>query len=147
MTEQPEPSGQADSDETHSTNPDAEKTEAGKPKTKPTFVTVASVDEIEPGESQAFEIGERVIAVFNDNGNFFAIDDMCPHMGASLATGFTEDCIVSCPWHGWRFDVRDGAWCDNRSLKIDAFDIRIVDQKIQVATEPRPKSETDVERA
>ena len=110
------------------------------------YETVAKVGDIPTGKGKAFEVGDRVIAIFNDQGNYFAIDDMCPHMGASLATGFLEDSTVACPWHGWRFDVRDGAWCDNRRLKTDSFEVRVVENEIQVSKEPRPKEESDVER-
>jgi nitrite reductase (NADH) small subunit/3-phenylpropionate/trans-cinnamate dioxygenase ferredoxin subunit len=108
------------------------------------FVSVAHVDDIPVGKGKAFEVGERVIAVFNDNGELFAIDDMCPHMGASLADGCLQDSAVTCPWHAWSFDVRDGSWCDNRRLKTDTFSVRIVDDRIEVASEPNAKSEDDL---
>ena len=44
---------------------------------------------------------------------YFAIDDVCPHMGASLSGGYVEDGIVTCPWHAWRFRLTDGTWADN----------------------------------
>lgn len=111
----------------------------------PEFVSVAHVDDIPVGKGKAFEVGERLIAIFNDNGTFFAIDDMCPHMGASLADGHLEDSAVACPWHGWRFDVRDGSWCDNRRLKTDSFEVRVVADRIEVTSEPIPKAEDDLE--
>ena len=111
----------------------------------PEFVSVAKVDDIPVGKGKAFEVGDRVIAIFNDNGTLFAIDDMCPHMGASLADGHLENSEVACPWHAWRFDVRDGSWCDNRRLKTDSFEVRVVEDQIEVATEPTPKAEGDLE--
>ena len=104
--------------------------------TPPTeYVTVARVGEIANGEAKAFEVGEHVVAVFLHEGDYYAIDDMCPHMGASLATGHfdTVQMNVACPWHGWRFDVRDGTWCDNRRIKTDVFKVRIVNEEIQVS--------------
>ncbi len=100
------------------------------------FTTVAKVGDIEEGTGKSFEVGDRIIAIFNDGGTYRAIDDMCPHMGASLATGFLNESEVSCPWHGWRFDVRDGTWCDNRSLKTDVFQVRVVGEEIQVTATP-----------
>ena len=100
------------------------------------FTTVAKVGDIKEGTGKSFEVGDRIIAIFNDGGTFRAIDDMCPHMGASLATGFLSESEVSCPWHGWRFDVRDGTWCDNRSLKTDVFKVRVVGNDIQVTATP-----------
>ena len=112
------------------------------------FVAVAKVGDIETGKGQAFEIGDRVVAVFNDEGVYRAIDDMCPHMGASLATGFLESSEVACAWHGWRFDVRDGTWCDNRSLKTDVFEVRIDGDQILVSSEPvvQAKDQLDANR-
>jgi nitrite reductase (NADH) small subunit len=100
---------------------------------QPEFLTVAKLGDIPLGEGRAFEYNDQVVAVFNDGGQYRAIDDMCPHMGASLAAGHLEDCIVTCPWHSWSFDTRDGAWCDNRRIKIDVYEVRIVGDEIQVA--------------
>lgn len=100
------------------------------------FTTVAKVGDIKEGTGKSFEVGDRIIAIFNDGGTYRAIDDMCPHMGASLATGFLSASEVSCPWHGWRFDIRDGTWCDNRSLKTDVFEVRVVGEEIQVTATP-----------
>jgi nitrite reductase (NADH) small subunit/3-phenylpropionate/trans-cinnamate dioxygenase ferredoxin subunit len=109
------------------------------------FITVAKVGDIEVGKGKPFEVEDRVIAIFNDNNNYFAIDDMCPHMGASLASGFLEDSTVACPWHAWRFDIRDGSWCDNRRIKTDSFEVRVVGDEIQVSVEPKPKEDSDLE--
>lgn len=96
------------------------------------FHRVAKVDEVPLGEGRAFEVGTRIVAIFNCDGQMTAIDDMCPHMGASLAPGHLEAGEVSCPWHSWRFDVRDGTWCDNRRIKIDAFEVRVVGDQIEI---------------
>lgn len=104
------------------------------------FVTVGRTSEVPPGEGRAFEVNERSIAVFHIDDQFYAIEDQCPHMGAALSTGFVENCVVACPWHAWRFDVRDGAWCDNPRVKIDAFETRVVGDELQIATTPKPKN-------
>lgn len=101
------------------------------------FVTVARVGEIPEGEGRAFPVGDRMVAVFFVDGRYHAIDDCCPHMGASLAEGFVEQGVVACPWHAWRFSVLDGTWCDNRRIKIDSFEVRVVDDQIQVRRSPR----------
>ena len=97
------------------------------------FVTIAKIGEIPEGSGRAFPVGDRLVAVFNlGGGEYHAIDDLCPHMGASLAEGFVEDKVVTCPWHAWRFRVTDGTWCDNPRIKTDAFEVRVVDDQIQV---------------
>ena len=104
--------------------------------TEPTeldFITVAKVGAIPEGEGQSFQVGERLVAVFLRDGQYFAIDDLCPHMGASLGAGYLdEEGVVTCPWHAWRFCVRDGKWADNKRLSVDTFDVRVSDNEIQV---------------
>ncbi len=98
------------------------------------YTTVAKIGEIPEGRGMAFQVGNKMVAVFNDGGQYYAIDDCCPHMGASLAEGFLEEGTVACPWHDWRFCVHDGTWCDNRRIKIDRFDVRLQGDEIQVRT-------------
>ncbi|HZZ71443.1 MAG TPA: Rieske (2Fe-2S) protein [Pirellulales bacterium] len=96
------------------------------------FVTVAKVGAIRPGEGATFTLGENLVAVFLENGAYFAIDDLCPHMGASLGAGCIDGGIVTCPWHAWRFRVADGAWADNPRIKINTYDVRVMGDEIQV---------------
>src|SRR5437867_6485084 len=98
----------------------------------PEFVSVAKVGDIPDGQGQAFAVNGRMVAVFNEDGKFSAIDDFCPHMGASLAGGYLEAGIVTCPWHAWRFGIHDGTWCDNPKIKIDSFEVRVEGGEIQV---------------
>ena len=82
------------------------------------FQTVARVGEIPEGEGRAFSVNGRMVAVFFANGEYQAINDTCPHMGASLATGYLEDEAVTCPWHAWRFCIKDGTWLDNPKAEL-----------------------------
>lgn len=103
------------------------------------FKTVARVGDIPDGEGIAYEVEGRMVAVFNESGQYHAIDDFCPHMGASLAGGHVEQGVVSCPWHAWRFSICDGTWCDNPTIKIDHFEVQVVDDQIQVKVAPKEK--------
>jgi nitrite reductase (NADH) small subunit len=100
------------------------------------FTSVAKVGSIPDGQGITVVLGDRLVAIFNSDGEYFAIDDLCPHMGASLGAGEVYDGIVTCPWHAWRFKVADGTWCDNPRIKIDSFETRVVGDQIQVR--PRP---------
>ena len=101
------------------------------------FVAVAKVGSIPEGQGASFTIGGRLVAVFNRGGAYHAIDDLCPHMGASLGAGeLDEQGIVTCPWHAWRFNICDGTWCDNPSLKIDTYPTRVEADEIQVQLPP-----------
>ncbi|RMF39827.1 MAG: nitrite reductase (NAD(P)H) small subunit [Planctomycetota bacterium] len=100
------------------------------------FVTVARVGEIPEGRGRAYPVGKRMIAVFCVEGRYYAIDDFCPHQGASLAEGYLDGCIVACPLHHWRFSIEDGTWMDNTRIKIDAYPVRVVGDRIQVRIPP-----------
>ncbi len=97
------------------------------------FETIAKVGAIPEGEGRSFQVGDRLVAVFFQDGKYFAIDDLCPHMGASLGAGcLDEEGIVTCPWHAWRFCVRDGKWADNPRLGVDKFEVRVIGDEVQV---------------
>ena len=97
------------------------------------FITVAKVGAIPEGAGRAFCVGDKLVAVFNlGKGEYHAINDLCPHMGASLAEGPLENGMVTCPWHSWRFRVCDGTWCDNPRIKTDVYEVRVVGDEIQV---------------
>lgn len=101
------------------------------------FVNVAKVGSIAEGEGGTFTVGDRMVAVFLHGGEYFAIDDLCPHQGASLGAGYVDDeGAVSCPWHAWRFSVCDGTWCDNPRIKTDTFEVRVEGDDIQVRVAP-----------
>ena len=105
------------------------------------FQTLCQADEIPEGEGRAFPLNGTLVAVFRREGEYFAINDSCPHMGASLASGYLEGCDVICPWHAWKFCVKDGIWMDNPKSKVrtDSYAVRIVGTDVQVEI-PRPKS-------
>ena len=108
------------------------------------FQTVARVGEIPEGEGRCFEVAGRLIAVFQVGGVYSAIYDTCPHMGASLSTGYVENGGVTCPWHAWRFCVASGTWLDNpqSSLRQEVFATRVIGDEIQVKVpETNPKSQ------
>ncbi|MCZ6480183.1 MAG: Rieske (2Fe-2S) protein [Candidatus Methylomirabilales bacterium] len=72
------------------------------------FVKVATAGELTPGQAKKVEVDGKVIALFNLEGSYHAIDDTCPHRGGPLSTGPVEGQVVTCPWHGSKFDVRSG---------------------------------------
>lgn len=94
--------------------------------------TLCRVGDLAEGESRVVEVGGRPIAVFRHGDHYFAIDDVCPHMGASLSEGYVEDGVVTCSWHAWRFRLADGTWADNPRLKIGCYPVHIVGDEVQV---------------
>lgn len=72
------------------------------------WVRVASAAEIPPGQGKPVRAGALELAVFNEEGDYFALDDTCPHQGASLGEGLLHQGRVICPWHSWMFELRTG---------------------------------------
>lgn len=98
------------------------------------FQTVARVGDIPEGQGRCFSVKGTMVAVFLEQGQYFAINDFCPHMGASLSEGYVEDGAVMCPWHAWRFSLRDGTWLDNSrsAIRTAHYEIRVEEDCIQV---------------
>jgi nitrite reductase (NADH) small subunit len=99
------------------------------------FQTVAKAGDIPEGQGRCFPVNGTMVGVFLHNGEYFAINDFCPHMGASLSDGpVAEDGSVMCSWHAWCFSVKDGTWLDNRKsgIKTATYPVRLAGRDIQV---------------
>ena len=101
---------------------------------------VCPTSDLTPGESMSYAVNNRVIGVFNVDGAFYAIDDACPHMGVSLSVGHLEGCVITCPLHGWRFDVTDGTWCDNPRVSTDRWPVTIEDEHVFITMQVDDKN-------
>jgi nitrite reductase (NADH) small subunit/3-phenylpropionate/trans-cinnamate dioxygenase ferredoxin subunit len=96
------------------------------------FRTVCHLGDLVEGLGHTVYLADKPIAVFLVGGKYYAIDDTCPHMGASLAGGFVENGTVTCPWHFWRFHLHDGKWADNPRLGIGCYPVRVVGNEVQI---------------
>ncbi len=103
---------------------------------------VAVTDEIPPGGRKLVEVKGRAIVIFNVGGEYFALNNRCPHKGGSLCqgrlTGLVESVepgsyrysrrgeIIRCPWHGWEFDIRTGrSRCDPQTLRARNYAVSV----------------------
>lgn len=103
------------------------------------LVTVCRAGDIPDGAAAVVTIGKKDIAVFHAEGKYYAIDDCCPHAGASLSGGHVAGGVVTCAWHGWRFRLSDGAWADNPRVKTGCYPVRVADGVVQVEVpDPAP---------
>jgi nitrite reductase (NADH) small subunit len=88
------------------------------------WIPVATVAECPPGTSIERVAGDRMIAIANVNGVFHAIDGLCPHQGGPLGTGLLCGTTLTCPWHGWQFDVVTGRHRISATVQQQVHDIR-----------------------
>ncbi|WP_329543832.1 bifunctional 3-phenylpropionate/cinnamic acid dioxygenase ferredoxin subunit [Streptomyces sp. NBC_01356] len=72
------------------------------------MIEVCRLDELPPGEVAVVKTAHRRIAVFNADGELYAVDDRCTHQEAYLSDGWLEGCLVECPLHSASFDLRTG---------------------------------------
>jgi len=96
------------------------------------FIKVAIRDDIPVGEGRSFEFAGRRIAIFNVEGEFHAIDDVCVHRGGPLGDGPLKGCVVVCPWHGWKFDVTTGRNPEDSEIGVPTYTVRITGDAIEV---------------
>lgn len=72
----------------------------------------------------------RLAALFNVDGEIFALDNVCPHAGGPLGEGSLEGTIVTCPWHGWSFDVKTGECQNNPGASATCFKVGVKGEDI-----------------
>ncbi len=90
--------------------------------TEPKRVRIGAADDLPPGASKIFVVGERKFSVFNIDGELYAIEDRCPHRGASLGKGTLDGFVVTCPLHKWGFDLRTGQCEEQPGTELKRFE-------------------------
>jgi len=86
---------------------------------------IASFEDVPAGTGKELVAAGRVIALFNVDGQFHALDGVCPHAGGPLGDGTLVGTTVTCPWHGWQFDVTSGHHCLNANIRHPSFPVRV----------------------
>lgn len=95
-------------------------------------VRVAKVTDVPVGQGLVVQAGDRTLALFNVDGAYHAIDNVCPHRGGPMGDGDLDGRLAVCPWHGWRWDVTTGANANNPAVKIACFATRVVEGDVLV---------------
>jgi nitrite reductase/ring-hydroxylating ferredoxin subunit len=96
------------------------------------FLKVADINELQEGRGIQKVVNNREIGLFCENGQVFAIDGECPHVGGPLGEGFVEEGKVYCPLHGWPFDLKTGKCLTNSRAKVECFSTKVKDGEVFV---------------
>ncbi len=88
------------------------------------WIRVAAVSDVPPGTAKEVMADDQVVALINAAGTFQAMDGVCPHAGGPLGEGELEGTTLTCPWHGWQFDVTNGQNCLNRRMTHTCFAVK-----------------------
>lgn len=98
----------------------------------PNWIKAARTADCPPGASLEAVVGDRIVALFNVDGQLHALDGVCPHQGGPLGKGCLTGAIVTCPWHGWQFDVRTGQHQLSRTMIQPRLAVRVEGEDVLV---------------
>ena len=98
-----------------------------------TLTKIAKTSDIPTGTGKVVEISGKTVAVFNCEGTLFAIDNTCKHRGGPLGEGSLSNTTVTCPWHGWEYDVKTGECAMDPSIKVQKFDVKVEGDDVLIA--------------
>ncbi|MFN7973148.1 MAG: Rieske (2Fe-2S) protein [Acidobacteriota bacterium] len=101
------------------------------------FVKVGRKVDVAQGCGKVVDVGGKPVALFNDEGTFHAIHNTCVHRGGPLGDGDLAGNIVTCPWHGWEYDVTTGACQTNPQAKVASYEVKLEGDEILVSDTPR----------
>jgi nitrite reductase (NADH) small subunit len=97
------------------------------------LVTVARAEDVPPGTTKEVRVGDAPIALANCGGSFYALQGECLHLKGPLGEGrLDEDCFLTCPWHGWRYDVRTGKNDFDLAIELRTYEVRVEDGHVKV---------------
>jgi nitrite reductase/ring-hydroxylating ferredoxin subunit len=98
----------------------------------PRWIEVAKLVDCPPGAAIEVVAGEQIVALFNVGGTLYALDGVCPHQGGPLGKGELTGCVVTCPWHGWQFDVTCGQHQFAPAVRQPCYVVRVEGESVLV---------------
>jgi nitrite reductase (NADH) small subunit len=96
------------------------------------FVPVARVEDVPPGTVRHVTVGDEEVAVANCAGGVYAVQGHCLHLQGPLGHGELEGCVLTCPWHGWQYDVRTGQNEFDLAIQLRTYDVQVENGEIRV---------------
>ena len=89
------------------------------------FVKICSVEDIPDNEPLAIEVDGMPIAICRVGDKLYAIEDVCPHQGASYEGGEVDGEVLTCPLHGWRTNIVTGRSLEAPAIEIETYEVRV----------------------
>ena len=97
------------------------------------FQPVGRISDFTPGQGKMVTVSGRHVALFRLGDEFFAIDNLCLHKAGPLCEGFIDgNDVVTCPWHGWSYEIRTGTLVQDPRVGVSKHDVRIEDGLVSV---------------
>ena len=107
------------------------------------WVNIAKTSEIEPGQNIVVKFNGENIAIFNTGKEFYAINNTCPHQGGPLNEGTPAGEVVTCPWHGWQYNLKSG--CPITTPNLRTYPLRLDEDTLQIAIPPEVPANSRLE--
>jgi|SRR6267143_1281590 len=89
------------------------------------FVKVATLTDLPPGTAKAVEVGGTPVALYNVDGAVCATTNTCPHRGGPLGEGELDAGVITCPWHGFQYEVRTGRCVTSAALSVNCYKVQV----------------------
>jgi nitrite reductase (NADH) small subunit len=89
------------------------------------FVRAMKIGEVPPGMTRELQLDGKVIALSNVGGKVYAINNVCLHRGGPLGEGELSGQVVTCPWHGWQYDVTSGKLVTNPAVGVETYPVEL----------------------
>lgn len=96
------------------------------------FVSVGATTDFVAGRGKMVTVNGRHVAVFRIGDEFFALDNMCLHRGGPLCDGPIENNVVTCPWHGWSYEIKTGTMVQDPRVGVSKHEVRIDGDRLSV---------------
>ena len=97
------------------------------------FQTVARVEDIAPGTVTTVYAGEEPVALARVDDEFYATQHACLHLQGPLGEGRLDDHVLTCPWHGWQYDITTGVNLDDESERVARYEVKVENGTVLVA--------------
>lgn len=96
------------------------------------WMKIAQSEALAEGSSLEVLVDQQILAIFREDGILYALDGMCAHQGGPLAEGTVQNDCVTCPWHGWQYELKTGIQTINRQPLQTTYPIREIEGRIEV---------------
>ena len=96
------------------------------------FVAVGNIGDFVSGQGKMVTVNGRHVALFRLGDDFYAIDNLCLHKAGPLCEGFIDNDVVTCPWHGWSYEIRTGTLVQDPRVGVSKHDVRVEGELVSV---------------
>ena len=105
------------------------------------FIKVAKNSEIGEGQAKLVQCAGNEIALWKASGKCYAVGNVCPHLGGPISEGTLEGKVVTCPWHGWNYDLESGVSPINPNAYVPTYEVRVEGDEILISSEAKAPGE------